>query len=199
MKKHIMQIVVASCLAVLLPKLGVFIAVSNLENESFYIAVRAITSITGLLLAVFTLIPAVKLARLLKIRDTLFSALAGFVLILLWYGQYALEFSQKFSTSLLLFGYPFITAIVLILLLKRKYLIITLAKISMFLVSALFFYYLSGYFDLHYILLNHFIPGYGRMSAGGGFALMISSFYYYIINTSAVLLSLCFCKRKKTD
>ena len=68
MKKPIIHIMVASCLAILLPKIGVFIAVSNFENESFYIFIRAATSIAGLLLAIYTLIPAVKLVRTLRIR-----------------------------------------------------------------------------------------------------------------------------------
>ena len=35
-KKLIFHVIAASCLAILLPKLGVFIAASNFENNSFY-------------------------------------------------------------------------------------------------------------------------------------------------------------------
>jgi len=199
LKKLIIQIIVASCLAILLPIIGVFIASSNFENESFYMFTRAATSIGGLLFAIYTLIPTVKLVKMLSIRDSILSVLAGFILILLWYIQYALGFIHFFDTSFLWYIYPLISSIILILIIKHKQMIYALAKISIFLIAAIFFNYFLGFFNLHYVILNYSIPGYGRMSAGGGFGLMVSSFYYFVINAVVILIYLFFCKRTKTD
>jgi len=55
---------------------------------------------------------------------------------------------------------------------------------------------LSIFLELHNYLLNIFIPGYGRMSAGGGFALLFGSLCYFGINAIVILLSLFYFKKK---
>jgi hypothetical protein len=130
----------------------------------------------------------------MKIKDYIFAILAGFVLVLLWYGQFAFSLAVNNDAGLELYMYPFIPAICLVLLLKHKQFKYVFAKIGLFLVSSFCFLFASREYNLHYRILNAFSPGYGRMSAGGGFALMIQTFLYLIINGIAVLVSLFFCK-----
>ena len=207
LKKLIVHIIVASCLAILLPILGRIIAVSNYDNDnvSLFYSTMSATGFIGFLFFIYAFIRAVMLMRIQKIRDTILGIIAGFILILLWCGHFALRFIGDLDTpslwfSFLWYGYPLISAVALVLLLKHKQGINALAKISIFLVSALIFYYLFGFFEMDKALMSFLRQGFfGGMPPREGFALTVTTFFYFGVNTIAVLLSLSFCKRKKTD
>ena len=132
-------------------------------------------------------------------KEYFIAILAGFILILLRYCQYVLTLIDSVNYFLVLFGFPIIPAVCMAFLLKherRKYVVL---KVGIFIASSFFFNFIFSLFNLYNMLLNTFIPGYGNMSAGGGFALMVSSFFYYGITGVGVIFSILYSVFKKRN
>ena len=134
----------------------------------------------------------------MKGKDYLPGILAGLVAVVLWYGMMFLSWLHILSTEILFYGYPLIPAVLLVLLLKHRLgRWHTLAKIGLSFLSAFLFYRLGSGLNLAYVLLNIATPGYGNLSAGGGFGVMLMSFSYFAYCGMALLFSFCFTERKK--
>jgi len=132
LKKATIQVVVLLCLAITCSLIGFFI-IPSIFGYGF---VRSIGMFAGWGLTLLAIIPTIKIFRLLKIRTSMTGILAGLVLILLWYGQYALEFIDSYIIFYLsLFVYPVISAVVIILLLRNIQFEYLFAKFGLFLFS----------------------------------------------------------------
>ena len=136
----------------------------------------------------------------MKRKDYLLGILAGFVAVAFWYGMLFLSWLHILNTEILFYGYPLIPAVLLVFLLKHKrgrwY---TLGKIGLSFLSAFLFYRLGSGLNLAHALLNIATPGYGNLSAGGGFAVMLMSFSYFAYCGIALLFSFCFTDCKKAE
>jgi len=109
----------------------------------------------------------------MKIKDYLLGILAGCLMVVLWYGQMVLSWLNTGGFIIALFVYPLVTAFLLGCLLKHgqpKYFFI---KAGVYAVSSICLHVLGLRMNLPYALLNIVFPGYGEMSAGGGFAIMV--------------------------
>ena len=135
----------------------------------------------------------------MRVKDYLLAVSAGFILVLLWYSQFAFGLVHKSDILWELYLYPFFPAICLVFLLKHVHMKYVLIKIGIFLVSSFSFLLLSYRLNLHYRILNAFIPGYGRITAGGSFALMFETLFYLGVNGFAVLLTICFCSLTRKE
>ena len=134
----------------------------------------------------------------MDISEYLSGLLAGLVLIALWYVQNALGFAVSGSPAsdilyiLIVLLFPAIPAICLFHFLKHQRLRFVLIKIIVFLIFSFVLLVISQQMNLTYWILNAIDPGYGRLSAGGGFALMISSAIYFGFNGIAVIVALVY-------
>jgi len=132
----------------------------------------------------------------MKIKDYFLGILAGCFMVALWYGQMVLSWSNIGGGIIELLVYPVIPAILLGCLLKHRQLKCFYAKFGLYLASAICFHVLCLRLNLPEALLNAIFPGYGEMSAGGGFAIMVMAGINLFYKGVTVLLAACFCVLK---
>lgn len=134
----------------------------------------------------------------MKTKDVLLSVLAGLLVVAFWYLQLFLSFLDA-DSAFLMFIYPLISVAIIVPLIKHKRFRHALIKAGIFIVIALLFYNIAAFFHLQHTLLNIAIPGYGRMTAGGGFAVMMLTIPYQLYSCIALLVALGLSKAKKQE
>ncbi|MCL2494336.1 MAG: hypothetical protein FWE98_01595 [Oscillospiraceae bacterium] len=125
----------------------------------------------------------------MKIKDYLLGILAGCFMVALWYGQMVLSWLNIGGGIIWLLVYPVIPAILLVRLLKHGQFKYYYVKFGLYLVSAVCFHVLCLRLNLPDALLNAVFPGYGEMSAGGGFAIMVMAGINLVYKCVAILLT----------
>ena len=127
----------------------------------------------------------------MKTRDILFAALAGLILTVFWYGQFALGLSGKSDAMFAYYIYPLIPAICLFILIRNERLKYALIKAGGMLGVTILLILAAELLNLRGALLGVFTPGSGMTPWIRGFIAQ-SSLVYFIINGVGVAVSLIY-------
>lgn len=122
-------------------------------------------------------------------RDYLYGVLAGFFLIAFWFVTGYISMAGPNSIILMIL-YPLISATITARFLRYDCGQQMRLKLTLFILSALFFFLLTRHLRIWVKLFFILYPEYGRLSAGGSFGLLVFSFIYLLVNCIVILSSI---------